>query len=117
MNRRSFISSILACAVAPAIVKAEILMPARGIVVPMGLTGWAEWNAQFMSDGWVTIPSVKQAMDFIEQHNRFTDKPYCLDPDSLKADVLENYLEPESSVTIMSREFLAVGSKGEFLEN
>lgn len=33
-TRRSFIGSILACAAAPAIVKAEILMPVRKIIVP-----------------------------------------------------------------------------------
>lgn len=33
-TRRSFLGSILACAAAPAIVKAEILMPVRKIIVP-----------------------------------------------------------------------------------
>lgn len=34
MNRRGFLSSILALGCAPAIVKAEILMPVRKIIVP-----------------------------------------------------------------------------------
>ncbi len=34
MNRRSFIQSILAAGVAPAFVKAEILMPVRSLILP-----------------------------------------------------------------------------------
>lgn len=34
MNRRGFLSSILALGAAPAIVRAASLMPARGIVIP-----------------------------------------------------------------------------------
>lgn len=34
MNRRSFISSLLAACAAPAIVRAESLMPCRGVLVP-----------------------------------------------------------------------------------
>lgn len=37
MNRRSFISSLLAACAAPAIVRAESLMPCRGVLVPQQL--------------------------------------------------------------------------------
>ena len=33
MNRRGFLKAVLACAVAPAIVKAEVLMPVRKLAV------------------------------------------------------------------------------------
>lgn len=38
MNRRGFLQGILAAGMAPAIVKAEILMPVRKIIVPPTLT-------------------------------------------------------------------------------
>ena len=44
MNRRSFMTSILAMAAAPAIVRAESLMPGRGILIPMWSDGPLDWG-------------------------------------------------------------------------
>lgn len=37
MNRRGFLSSVIALSVAPAIVRAQSLMPGRGLIVPTTL--------------------------------------------------------------------------------
>jgi hypothetical protein len=55
-------------------------MPGKVWTPPLGLiTGWKDWNAGFITGGWIVIPSKEEAAAIIEKHNSFDDKPFRID--------------------------------------
>ena len=51
ISRRGFLAGIIAAGLAPAVVKAEILMPVRQIIVPdsFGQRGYVPWKTEISS--------------------------------------------------------------------
>jgi hypothetical protein len=88
MNRRGFLSSIIAMAAAPAIVKASSLMPGRvwtpetkiygglGFIDARPVNGWAEWAGSF--SGWNKLATPSESFALIDKWNSFDDKPHAL---------------------------------------
>lgn len=71
MNRRSFLSAILATACAPAIVRAESLMKCSGIVVPT-LGEVAAINGTFLTAAIVT----REALRILHKNLSFAQEIY-----------------------------------------
>lgn len=69
MNRRSFLTAVLATCAAPAIVRASSLMPARGIVVPttaevLAINAGGTY-ADYLTPDWI----IREALHLLRQKN------------------------------------------------
>lgn len=68
MNRRGFLAGMLAACAAPAVVKAGILMPSRGIIVPQLIPQVILWHkdALTLANSWPMNAIAKEAMRILE---------------------------------------------------
>lgn len=86
ITRRGFMGLILASAAAPAIVRAQSIMPLKFVISPPLKFGWSGWIAgsTFASENAFSLWSIEHTSDFIRESNSFSDRGYYLDPSVLE---------------------------------